>query len=185
MWRRNVRTRHCCRGRARQRWFACIRGQPSIFVAATPPKCVFRVEVYGREARVRTRRQHQFGYPNELVSLSCRGPLAIVAAWSFVVVVVDGGVTNTYALTGLEVNLYAKKKDYVSHLNASFWWKRYRTRARPKVRPVAIVGSRASGAGGDAKKVSQAPATTDASQVSQGNQGRIKGPEKHLQSHAS
>lgn len=181
MRRRNVRTRHCCRGRARQRWFACSRGQPSISVAATPSRCIFRVEVYGRGARVRTRRQHRFGYPNERVSLSCRGQLAIVAAW-VVVVVDDGGITSTYALTGLEVNLYAGKKDYVSHLNASFWWKRYRTRARPKVRQVAIVGSRASGAGGDAKKVSQAPATADASQVRQGNKGKV---EKHLQSHAS
>lgn len=94
------------------------------FVAATPSRYIFRVEVYGREARVRTRRQHQFGYPNERVSLSCRGQLAIVAAWGVVVVVVvvvDGGVTNTYALTGLEVNLYAKEQDCVSHLNASFW----------------------------------------------------------------
>lgn len=43
------------------------------------------------------------------------------------------------------------------------------------MRPVAIVGSRASGAGGDAKKVSQAPATADASQARKATKEEIKG----------
>lgn len=112
--------------------------------------------------------------------------LTSIAAWVVVVLVaVDGGVDDTYALTGLEVNLYAKEKDHVSHLNASYLGSCDRTRARPKVRPVAIVGSRASGAGGGAKKVSQAPATADASQVRKATKKSIQRREKHLRSHAS
>lgn len=34
------------------------------------------------------------------------------------------GASNTYALTGLEVNLYAKENNHVSHLDASFWCKK-------------------------------------------------------------
>lgn len=104
--------------------------------------------------------------------------LTIRAAWDAVVVVVvnvvDGGVDNTYALTGLEVNLYAKGKDHVSHLNAFCLGRCYRTRARPKVRPVAIVGSRASGAGGGAKKGEPSASNCRRVSGSQGNEERIR-----------
>lgn len=60
-------TRHCCRGRARQRWFACSRGQSQcrrvgIVMSRRAVRCG------SWSCRVRTRRQHRFGYPTKRVS---------------------------------------------------------------------------------------------------------------------